>query len=107
VKLAIQTKNWTLLFVVALFITSLGAYMSYFVATHFSELTMVYQTPITLLRTAAFYLSIFLSVGFIFLTDYLLANCARLFNLKKIDVLRLLMKDNYLYKDYKTKKRLN
>jgi hypothetical protein len=55
-KLAVQTKNWTMLFVIALLVTSLGAYMAYFVATDFSELTMVYKTPMTLLGTANFYL---------------------------------------------------
>ena len=57
------------------------------------------MTPIVLLKTPNFYLSIFLCVGFIFLTDYIMTVMTSLFYRNKIDVLRQLMKDNQLIND--------
>ncbi len=80
-----------MLFVIALMITSLGAYFAYFAAVHYYDFTEVKGTPITLFQTSTFYLSVFLCVGFIFVWDYFVTAAHKLFKGKKIDVLRNFM----------------
>jgi len=38
-----------MLFVIMLFLTSIGAYIAYFIGSHYLEITYSYMTPITLL----------------------------------------------------------
>jgi hypothetical protein len=69
IKLAAYTRYWTILSGLALVITSIGFYFAYIWIADAVSSFQVYQTATSMFSSQQFYLSVILTVGFVFILD--------------------------------------
>lgn len=93
IKLAINTRYWTVLNLLAFYLTSIGLYIVAFFIVGTLASSYVYETPNYLVQTPHFYLVLLLVVAGIFGLDIAIYSAKELFiNKTKEKALRKLMK---------------
>ena len=68
-KIAMQTRYWTILTISALIFTSLGLYLAYIWLANAVSSLLLFQTALVMFSSCDFYLIVILNVGVIFIFD--------------------------------------